>query len=276
MRSEIEKLPKKTYKIKITVPKEDVDEAFIHSLKHFAEHTTIEGFRQGKAPLELVKQKIDKRMMDSEVINHLVPEFYSQIINEHHLHPISSPKIEIETLEEGKDFIFHTSVVEKPDINLRSYKEEIKKLNKEKPTVEDLLNKIISISNVEVSDILIEEEVSRMLSNLIDQTSRLGITIENYLKSQNKTIEVLREEYRKSAEFNIQAEFLLMEIAKEENISITEEEIQKTINAAPDEKSKKALSADSQKWYIKSVLLKNKVIQYLINLAFGEKSKTDE
>ncbi|MFH1566203.1 MAG: trigger factor [bacterium] len=276
MSTTIEKLPRKTYKLTITVDKTAVDTAFEHTLKHFAEHVKVEGFRQGKTPINIVKDKVDKSKLNGEVINNLVPEHYTNALKEYKLNPIINPKIEITQFEEGKDLIFTATVVEKPEIVLGDYKTVLKTLktdNKEKPALDIILNKIIEVSKIEIPQTLIDEEVTNMFSNLIDQTARLGITVEDYLKTNNKTVETLKVEYAKTAEYNLKTDFLLNEIAGIEKIEVSEEDVQKTIDAAPDEKTKAALSNDNQKWYIKSVLKKNKVVQYLINFTFEKEKK---
>jgi len=274
MKVSVEKLPNKTYKLTITVEAEAVDKEFTHSLFHFSEHAKIEGFREGKAPISMVKEKIDKGELNGNVINHLIPHYFQQAIKEHHLNPITEPKIELKQFSEGKDLIFLATIIERPDIEIGNYTKALQstktKDKSEKPTVEQLVNKVLEVSKIEIAPILIENEVSRMLSNLIDQTSKLGITVDNYLQSQRKTIEELRVEYSKAAELNIKAEFLLNEIADKQKITVDDIEVQKTIDAAPDEESKKLLSKDDQKWYIRSILRKNKVIQHLIDLAFED------
>ncbi|OIP97181.1 hypothetical protein COT69_00565 [candidate division WWE3 bacterium CG09_land_8_20_14_0_10_39_24] len=267
MTTTIEKLPKKTYKITITVEKDAVSDAFENSLVQLAKNVNLEGFRQGKAPLNLIKEKIGKKKLEEGVINHLVPLHYSSALKEHKLNPITNPKVEISQFEEGKDLIFTTTIVEKPDVILGEYKKAVKDLKSaEKPKASDILNKIFETVKIEIPEFLIEEETVNMFSNLINQTARLGITVEDYLKSQNKTVETLRGEYSKIAEENLKADLLLNEIANEEKVEVTDSEIEKAINAAPDEETKKALSNESQKWYIKSVLRKDKAIKYLMNL----------
>ena len=276
MNTKIEKLPKKTYELTITVEKNAVGDAFKHTLEHFSKHTKVEGFREGKAPLNMVKEKVDKGKLNGEVINHLIPNYYSAALKEHKINPIISPKIEITQFEEGKDLIFKATVVEKPDILLGDYKNKVTTLksgeNDKKTTIEEIINKILETVKIEVPQLLIDEEVTNMFSNLIDQTARLGITVEDYLKSQNKTVETLKSGYSKIAEYNIKADLLLNEIANTEKIEVSEEDIKKTIDAAPDEKTKEALSNENQKWYIKSILKKNKAIQKLLELVMGGKN----
>jgi len=108
-----------------------------------------------------------------------------------------------------------------------------------------------------------------MFMQLMNQTAKMGITIDDYLRSINKSLDQIKDDYKKSAEENLKLEFILNEIAKKENIVITDTEIQAAINASPDANAKKELSKEENKWYIRSVLLKNKVLGELSKIGGG-------
>jgi len=208
------------------------------------------------------------------VVNRLVAESYNAAVKEHLLKPVVAPKVEIIQFEPetDKDFVFKATTAEWPEVKLGDYKSDLAKLST--PSLNDVLQAVLKTTTVEIPEILLENEVARMLSRLVDQTSRLGLTVEQYLQSQNKTVEQLRTEYSKQAEETLKSELALEEIAKAENIEITDEEVTNAIKAAPDlpageagEKTKQELAKEENKWYIRSVLKRNKTIQRLLDLA---------
>ena len=105
-----------------------------------------------------------------------------------------------------------------------------------------------------------------MLSRLIDQTGRLGLTVEQYLASAGKTQEQLRAEYQKQAENSLKTELILASIADEQNVTVKDEEVEKMIQATPDEKARKAMNNPAQKAYLKQLLRKRTVIDSLLKL----------
>ena len=113
---------------------------------------------------------------------------------------------------------------------------------------------------------MIDDEITRMFANLIDQTAKLGITIESYLKSQNKTLDTLKKEYKKQAEDVLKIDFILEKIAKEEKIIVTDKEVEDAISANPDPKAQEQLKTDNGKIYVKATLSKNKVLSMLSKL----------
>lgn len=297
MKTEIEKLPKSTYKITITIPKETVNQTRERIIEEAVKTAKIEGFREGKAPREMVEKRLDEKNTRGEIINRLLPEAYLQAVKEHHLNPITQPKLKIEKFELNQDLVFEATIVERPEVKIGDYKKELLKLKETKANKviydasgkpiklpsetgeqakkvndEDILKVLLDASEVEIPDVLIENEVNNMLSRLIDQTARLGLTVEEYLASTNKTPQTLREEYKKAAAYNSKAELVLSELIKKENIVASEEEIKETIKATPDEKTRKKLEKDENKWYIESVIKKRKLIQKFLDILEGGKS----
>ncbi len=268
MEFEVKKGDNNTYTVKTTIPASDVQRQIDHALEHEAEHVEIKGFRKGKAPLNLVKEKIDPSKLRSHALNHILPEAYSQIIKEYKIQPIIDPRFEIVQFEEGKDLIVNVVLIERPFVKLKDYQSALQKKADEKNKEENLTNEevvevIISNSEVGLAELLIEDEANRMLQSLIDQIARLGIDLDQYLKSIKKTAEEVRKEYLDIAKRTLHADFALTQIALDRDIKVTDEEIQKTINGVPDEKSREALSKPEQKAYIRAVLSKSKTIDIL-------------
>jgi len=290
MKTEIKKLPKHQIEITVTIPAKRVGEEFEKVLDEAAKEIEIEGFRKGQAPKNLAREKIDKSKAYEEVVNRLVSETYNTAIKERLLKPIVNPRVELVQFkpEENKDLIFKAVTAERPEVKLGDYKKELAKLKVQKPSeeivgpdgkplktspkaqgapLEKVLTAVLATSQVGIPDILTEGEVSRMLSRLVDQTAKLGLTIEQYLQAQGKTAEQLRAEYKTQAEETLKSELVLDELAKIEKIEVTDKEIEDTIKANPDEKARKEFEKQEGKWYIRSILRRNKTIQRLTELA---------
>lgn len=281
MKFEVTKLPKNAFSLKVNVAGDEVAKIRGHVIAEMVKEVELPGFRKGAVPLEMAEKTLEESKIRGEVINHVVATFYPQALKESHLTPIIYPRIEIKEFEVEKDLVFEAKFCERPEVRIGNYALSLNDLSKKsvgaklvgtdgqplsKKSDEDLdriLEAVLQVCQVEVPDLLIDEEVNHMLSRLIDQTARLGLTVEQYLKSSNRTVEQVKEEYRQAAEKTIRLEFVLHAIGEQENISISEAEISDTIKAAPDEQSRSELEREENKNYIKSVLLKNKVVQKL-------------
>ena len=216
-------------------------------------------------------------------------------LKENHIYPVSNPKVEIKEFDMNKDLEFTALVAVKPEIKIGDYKKEIdhkyteykerrKKENEEKlkkgEKLDDshihmgsneIIEALLASSEVEVSDLLIEEETDRLISRLVNQIQAVNLSMDTYLKSQNKTSEQLRKEYEKAAENNIKAEFMLNHLVEKEKIDVEEKEVNDMISAIGDENTRKHFEDPIQRLYIKSILQKNKLISKLIEETEGEK-----
>lgn len=296
MQTEVERQPKNTVKVKVTIPKERVKSAYDEAVTVAVENVEVPGFRKGKAPKETAEGHLDQAVVRTKALEKLLDEALGTIVKEHHLHPVVSPRVEINHFEPDTDFIFTAVIVERPVIKIGDYKKALADagtssektlygpdgtpLNKKTGTEEgtnEMINKgvsaVLSVTEAEIADILVDDEVNQMLSRLVDQTGKLGLTIEEYLKSVGKSVESLKTEYRSHAEKNLKTGLMLSEVAALEGIKVEDKEIDEAINGAPDEASRKNLNTPESRLYIETVLRNNKTVQRLISLMEGTISK---
>jgi trigger factor len=60
-----------------------------------AKSVKVDGFRQGNAPLEVVEKNVNQQAFQSEALNHLINDLYSESLTEKSLIPVGQPKITI-------------------------------------------------------------------------------------------------------------------------------------------------------------------------------------
>jgi FKBP-type peptidyl-prolyl cis-trans isomerase (trigger factor) len=227
----------------------------------------------------MVKEHMDPARIRSHALNHMIPEIYKQLLNEHKFNPIIGPRIELREFDEGQDLVLSIIIVEKPEIIIGDYKKALQELKEEKAKKEteneedkkvtnsEAIDKVLEISEVKTADIIIQEEVTRMMSSLLDQTSKLGITIDQYLEAHKKNLQEIKDDYKKNAERTIKADFIISEIALAEKITVTDEEVQQTISIIPDEASRKQFENPEQRMYVKAIMLKAKTLEKLVDIA---------
>jgi FKBP-type peptidyl-prolyl cis-trans isomerase (trigger factor) len=297
MQIKSEKQAKSTMKLTVTVPAEKVKEAYDKVLSEVVKEAELPGFRKGMVPAEMVKEKTDVSKLYGEVINELLQKYYVEAVNQEKLNPVSNPKVEIKEFDLEKDFEFTAIVPTKPEVKIGDYTDKLKKIQEEKmKTVKEenakklaageqleephvhissneVVDALVDSAEVDISDILIDDESERMMARLVDQAQSIGISLEQYLKAQNKTADQLREDYHKVAERTLKAEFVLSQLVKDRGVEITEDELTEIVEASGTPNAEEQLKDPVQKWYIKSVLEKNKLISDLIEEAAGHEHK---
>ncbi|MBI4708659.1 MAG: trigger factor [Candidatus Portnoybacteria bacterium] len=161
--------------------------------------------------------------------------------------------------------------------NINSLKENIKEgLLMEKQMQEKdnwrakVLDEIAKKSEMEIPDILIIGETQRMLDELKAKINQLGLDYSQYIeKIQKKESEII-EEFKPKAEQRVRAFLVLQEIAKQENISVSEEDLTSEVNKTLEhfkspEHAQKNIDIEQLKVYTEGVLKNEKVFQLLEN-----------
>lgn len=280
----LQRLPKSTILLTLTIPWNQVKTAYDETIQELAQEIQIKGFRKGKAPKKLVLKAAGRDKVYGRTIQKILPQLYAQAVKEHGLNPIVTPKVEVIKIEEGKDWIFQATTAEKPEIDLGNYQEKIRQAKKPKASIwlpgqanepkkkeetresrtTRVLAALLESAKIEIPDILLENEVNKRLAQTLDEIKKLGLTLESYLASVQKTPESLREESQKQAERALKLEFILEEVAEKENITVEEDDIRQFLQKVGEDKTRKALEKD--RYFLAHLLRRQKTIDKLLSL----------
>ncbi|GED22920.1 trigger factor [Halomonas halmophila] len=118
-------------RVKVQVPAAEIDEAVDTRLKDAAKSVRINGFRQGRVPMTVVRQRYGAEVRN-EVVGEVMRERYVRAITDESLNPAGNPQIETEVNEAGKDLEFTAILEIYPEIDLSS----IEGSEVERPVVE--------------------------------------------------------------------------------------------------------------------------------------------
>ncbi|MTI08475.1 trigger factor [Curvivirga aplysinae] len=99
----------------VTVSASDIDARVDTRLQEVGKTINLPGFRKGKVPLTILRQRFGKSVM-GEVLEAAVNESSSEVVSKNELRPAMQPKIEIESFDEGKDLVFKMGVECMPEI----------------------------------------------------------------------------------------------------------------------------------------------------------------
>ncbi len=107
-------------KMTIAVPSDRVDTAVNARLQEAAKTIHLKGFRKGKVPLKVVKNRFGPGVRQ-EVVGELMSQSYYEAINQESLKPAGQPKIEPTKMEEGQDLEFTAVFEVYPEIELPDF-----------------------------------------------------------------------------------------------------------------------------------------------------------
>ncbi len=106
-------------RITIQVPAAEIDEAVSTRLKDTAKNVRLNGFRQGRVPMAVVRQRYGDSVRN-EVVSEVMRERYVRAITEEGLNPAGFPQIEPTTNQAGQDLEFVAVMEIYPQVELAS------------------------------------------------------------------------------------------------------------------------------------------------------------
>ncbi|MGM9873514.1 MAG: trigger factor [Bacilli bacterium] len=141
MEKKINKLEHCHVEVLVTVDEKTWKDAQNKSFNKFAKDVTVKGFRKGKAPLNLVKEKVDQGKVLDDAINAVLGPIYTDIINNDKIEPYARPQVDVTKVSDTElelKFVIPT----KPEVALGEYTGL--QIGKETVTVtdEDVMNDI--------------------------------------------------------------------------------------------------------------------------------------
>lgn len=113
--------------VKVTFSTEEWKDAQKKALNKLAKRVKLDGFRQGKAPIQLIKSRIGKGAILEEATDMILQSHYASILLDNDVNPVGQPQVNIEELTEE---VLKLTVVAPvaPTVELGQYKGlEIKK-----------------------------------------------------------------------------------------------------------------------------------------------------
>jgi len=152
MKVTAEKIDNQQVVLEIEVSAAEVEKAAEKGYKKLAAKVNIPGFRKGKAPRKILEQHVGKQAILDEAFDILAPKAFDEALTDQKIEPVSRPKIEVVTLEEGKDLTFKATITPKPEVTLGEYKG----LKIEKAVVE-----------------IKDEDVDKQLNQMLDRQSKM-------------------------------------------------------------------------------------------------------
>ncbi|MCC6597340.1 MAG: trigger factor [Alphaproteobacteria bacterium] len=107
--------------LEVTIPANDIDRRVDARLLEVGKTVKMPGFRAGKVPMTMLKQRYGKAVM-GEVLEAAVNETSTKALEERNLRPAAQPKIEVKEFDDGKDLIYTLSLEILPEFKIADFK----------------------------------------------------------------------------------------------------------------------------------------------------------
>lgn len=179
MSSIVKKLPKSEVEIEITLPFQEFEPHVKRAAVLISEESEIEGFRRGRAPYDIVKNKFGEAEIYEKAAEVAVRKTYPKILEEQIIKfkeagkkfiPIGKPEVSVTKLAPGNEFQYKAKIALIPEVALPDYKTISQRTARER--------KEISVSEEEVNKALEWFQESRSSLITVDRAAEKGNSVE--------------------------------------------------------------------------------------------------
>ena len=157
---------------------------------------------------------------------------------------------------------------------LAEYKENLKKNIAERKEAEarrtkedEAIRKIVEKSSMEIPDAMIDTQVESMIEEFAQRIAQQGLSFEQYMQFSGMTMDKMKDQVRPEAISRIESSLVLEQIAKDENIEVSDADVDAEIDKMA---SMYGMEADKIKEYMgdaeKESMKKDLAIQKAVDL----------
>lgn len=94
---------------------------------------------------------------------------------------------------------------------------------------QEIFDEILKLGELEVPEVLVEDELNRILIRMNSELEKQGKTLESYITEEKTTIDGLKDKWREQASKNVRISLVMDTIGREEKVQVTKEELEAAI-----------------------------------------------
>lgn len=150
MKTEVENLEPTRVKLTVEAPYEEIAPAIDKAYREVAAQINIPGFRKGKAPKQIIDQRVGRGVVLEQAVNEVLPQLYRDAVTEQEIQVLSQPTIDVTEIpnatgELGGKLAFTAEVDVRPEIEFP-----------------DLSGVELEVENATVTDEDVEEKLTEL------------------------------------------------------------------------------------------------------------------
>ena len=240
-------------------------------------HTFIPGFEEQMVGMNKGEQRDIKVTFPTDYqAEHLAGKEVIFKVTVHEINFEEIPELDDDFVQDTSEF----NTVAEFEANIREELEKRAKENSKFAYENAAVQKAVDNAKVEIHKDIIEEEVDMQIKRFEQQLSMYGTSLKDYIDYAGITMEDIRNDYRKGAEANLKAQYVIGAIVDEEKIEPTEAnyiEAVRRSNHGPDwddEKVKAELEKNRSR-YVSSAIFEA-VVELIVSNSVAVEPKHDE
>ena len=206
----------------------------------FVDGVAFEGGKGENHPLEIGShsfidtfedQLVGKNAGDEVDVNVTFPEQYQAAelagkpalfkVKIHEVKAKELPELNDEFAQDASEF----DTLEEYKADLKKHLEEQKENDAKRTKEDEAIQKIIDKSSMDIPEAMLDTQCENMINEFAQRIAQSGLSMEQYMQFSGLTLDKLKEQVRPEAETRIKSSLVLEQIAKDENIEVTDDEI---------------------------------------------------
>ncbi|HEP1657574.1 trigger factor [Streptococcus pyogenes] len=143
--------------ITFTISQDKIKPALDKAFNKIKKDLNAPGFRKGHMPRLVFNQKFGEEVLYEDALNIVLPEAYEAAVTELGLDVVAQPKIDVVSMEKGKEWTLSAEVVTKPEVKLGDYKNLVVEVDASKEVSDEDVDAKIERERQNLAELIIKD-----------------------------------------------------------------------------------------------------------------------
>ncbi|HEQ9025310.1 TPA: trigger factor [Streptococcus pyogenes] len=143
--------------ITFTISQDKIKPALDKAFNKIKKDLNAPGFRKGHMPRPVFNQKFGEEVLYEDALNIVLPEAYEAAVTELGLDVVAQPKIDVVSMEKGKEWTLSAEVVTKPEVKLGDYKNLVVEIDASKEVSDEDVDAKIERERQNLAELIIKD-----------------------------------------------------------------------------------------------------------------------
>ncbi|MFL4359644.1 trigger factor [Streptococcus uberis] len=146
--------------ITFTIGQDKIKPALDQAFNKIKKDLNVPGFRKGHLPRPIFNQKFGEEVLYEDALNIVLPAAYEAAVAELDLAVVAQPKIDVVSMEKGKDWEIAAEVVTKPEVKLGEYKDLAVEVEASKEVTDEEVDAKIERERQNLAELVVKEDAA--------------------------------------------------------------------------------------------------------------------
>lgn len=143
-----------------TIAQAEIQKGLTTAFNKVKGNLNVPGFRKGKVSRQVFNRMYGEEALYEDALNAVLPEAYEAAVKEAGIDPVAQPKIDVDSIEKGQDWVIKAEVTVKPEVKLGDYKELTVEKQDREVTEEDVDARIKREQEAQAELVIKEDEAA--------------------------------------------------------------------------------------------------------------------